>query len=71
MKVGERGRLAIALTPQVVLDRLVQGEAIGHLRRGEHWDLEHVLEAIEQRATLVVIDRLVRDGEHIVGAERG
>src|SRR5207245_11685803 len=47
LKVGERGRLPVSFAPQVVLDRLVQGEAVRHLRRGQRRHLQPVLEAAE------------------------
>src|ERR1700694_275874 len=66
------GRLrAIALSPEVVLHRLVQREAVGHLRRRQRRNLKDVLEAVEKRALLVVVDRFIRHRQDVVGVECG
>src|SRR5438093_487135 len=71
LKILERGLLPLPLAPQVVADGLMQRKAIDHRRARKDWNPQHVLEAIEQRAAPVVLDVRVRDGEHVVGAERG
>ena len=53
------------------MHRLVQREAVDHRRRRQHRDLQHVLEAVEQRAAPVVVDVAVGDRQHVVGSERG
>ncbi len=48
----------------------MEREAVGHLRRRERRDLQHVLEPVEERALLIVVDRLIRDRENVVSAKR-
>ena len=70
LKIGEARRVAFALAPQVILHRFMQCESIDHRRRRQHRDLQHVLEAVEQRAAPVVVDVAVGDGQDVVRPER-
>ena len=70
LKIGEAGLVPFAFAAQVILHRFVQREPVDHRRRRQHGDLQHVLEAIEQRAAPVVVDVAVRDGEDVVRPER-
>ena len=70
LDLGEIRLRPVAFAPQVIPDRFVKGKPVRHLRGRERRDLKHVLEPVEERAPLIVVDRFIRNGQDVVDAVR-